>query len=298
MSGLLTLGGTEEVMEVSPMSSTSKLDKTNRREKAEQVLEALVHILSTPSLLTKFAAALPLSRVLLLLLGEHPSPVVAAQILILLNLILNASLSFNRKFELVSGWMVMRTVLPAAWDPSVHVAAFDLLLGRVYVAGKPPPIGPTNITCPYILPSILASLHYGLDRVVTRARLPDPYANGNATHATNGYSSVNGHGSIYSHESYSVSSAMEVLVEELSDLHSSTASFRELFKSKQTTSLYLAACRSFFTKMADVPHLKDKTERLVQKVSNLTLMLALDNAVDGNQKREVSTLKSQSFTSR
>jgi hypothetical protein len=66
------------------MSSVSKLDKTNRREKAEQVLEALVHILATPSLLTKFAAALPLSRVLLLLLGEHPSPVVAAQILILL----------------------------------------------------------------------------------------------------------------------------------------------------------------------------------------------------------------------
>ena len=33
----------EGVMEVSPMSSVSKLDKTNRREKAEQVLEALVH---------------------------------------------------------------------------------------------------------------------------------------------------------------------------------------------------------------------------------------------------------------
>lgn len=273
------------------MSSLSRLDKTNRREKAEQVLEALVHLLATPSLLTKFAAALPLSRVLLLLLGEHPSPVVAAQILILLNLVLYASPSFNRKFELVSGWMVLRTVLPAAWDPSVHVAAFDLLLGRVYVAGKPPPSGPTSIICPYILPSILASLHYGLDRVVTRAQLPDPYANGSAISVTNGNSSGNWHGSIYSHESYSVTSAMEVLVEELSDLHSSTASFRGLFKSKQTTSLYLTACRSFVTKMADVPHLKDKTERLVGKVSNLTLMLALDNAVDGNQKREVRNLK-------
>src|SRR5258708_438839 len=193
MGGSLGCCGGEEGMGVSSVSSTYKLDKTPRREKAEQVLEALVHILATPSLLTKFAAALPLSRVLLLLLGEHPSPVVAAQILILLNLVLNASLSFNRKFELVSGWMVLRTVLPAAWDPSVHVAAFDLLLGRVYVAGKPPPIGPTNIICPYILPSILASLHLGLDRVVTRARLPDPYANGNAFHATNGYSSGNGH---------------------------------------------------------------------------------------------------------
>lgn len=277
-------------MEVSSMPSSSKLDKTNRREKAEQVLEALVHILATPSLLTKFAAALPLSRVLLLLLGEHPSPVVAAQILILLSLVLHASPSFNRKFELVSGWMVLRTVLPAAWDPSVHVAAFDLLLGRVYVAGKPPPSGHTNILCPYILPSIMASLHHGLDRVVTRARLPDPHLNGNTNHTTNGYNSGNGHESIYSHESHSVSSAMEVLVEELSDLHSSTASFRELFKSKQTTSLYIAACRSFVTKMADVPHLKDKTERLVGKVSNLTLMLALDNAVDGIQKREVSIL--------
>jgi len=277
------------------MSSASKLDKTNRREKAEQVLEALVHILATPSLLTKFVAALPLSRVLLLLLGEHPSPVVAAQILILLGLILNASASFNRKFELVSGWMVLRTVLPAAWDPSVHVAAFDLLLGRVYVAGKSPTSGPTNIICPYILPTILASLHYGLERVVTRARLPDPYLNGNTNHTMNGYSSGSGHGSIYSHDSYSVSSAMEVLVEELSDLHSSTAQFRELFRSKQTTSLFLDACRSFVTKMADVPHIKDKTERLVRKISNLTLMLALDNAVDANQKREVRLLEPQGF---
>ena len=275
------------------MSSVSKLDKTNRREKAEQVLEALVHTLATPSLLTKFVAALPLSRVLLLLLGEHPSPVVAAQIIILLSLVLNASPSFKRKFELVSGWMVLRTVLPAAWDPSVHVAAFDLLLGRVYVAGKPPPSGPTDVICPYIFPTILASLHHGLERIVTRARLPDPYVNGNTNHATNGY---NRHGSIYSHDSYSVSSAMEVLVEELSDLHSSTASFRGLFRSKQTTSLYLDACRSFVSKLADVPHLKDRTERLVGKVSNLTLMLALDNAVDGNQKREVSLLEPQAFT--
>jgi hypothetical protein len=78
--------------------------------------------------------------------------------------------------------MVLRTVLPAAWDPSVHVAAFDLLLGRVYVAGKPPTSGPTNIICPYILPTILASLHHGLDRVVTRARLPNPHVNGNTNH--------------------------------------------------------------------------------------------------------------------
>src|SRR5258708_35188230 len=102
MSASLTSCGAEEGMDVSPMSSTSKLDKTHRREKAEQVLEALVHTLATPSLLNKFTSALPLSRVLLLLLGEHPSPVVAAQILILLSLILNASPSFNRKFELVS----------------------------------------------------------------------------------------------------------------------------------------------------------------------------------------------------
>ena len=293
VSLFLTPCGVEDVMEVSPMSSVSKLDKTNRREKAEQVLEALVHILATPSLLTKFVAALPLSRVLLLLLGEHPSPVVAAQILILLNLVLYSSPSFKRKFELVSGWMVLRTILPAAWDPSVHVAAFDLLLGRVYVAGKPPLSGPTTIICPYIFPTILASLRHGLERVVTRARLPNPYVNGNANYAMNGHGRGSGHGSIYSHDSYSVSSAMEVLVEELSDLHSSTASFRELFRSKQTTFLYLDACRSFVTKLADVPHLKERTERLVGKISNLTLMLALDNAVDSNQKREVSLLEPQ-----
>lgn len=215
---------------------------------------------------------------MLLLLGDHPTSIVTSQSLILLGLILNASPSFNRKFELVSGWAALKIIMPPAWDPSVHVAAFDLLLGRVYVTGKSQASGPVKIICPYILPAILTSLNYGLEKVIIGARLP-PIS------PTNG---VSADGSVYTHESYSVTSAMEVLVEELSDLHSSTSTFRQLFKSKQTTSLLLNACQSFVTNMVDLPHLKGKVDRLLEKVSNLATLLALDNAVDSQQKREVS----------
>lgn len=276
-------------MEAGPMSPISNYDKSPRREKAEQALESLVQILATPAVLTKFTTALPLSRVLLLLLGEHPSSVVASQILILLGLVLYNSQSFNRKFELVSGWMVLRTVLPSAWDPSVHVAAFDLLLGRVYIAGNPQTTGPPRIACPYILPTILASLHYGLERVVTKAQLPEPFMNGHAS--INGVMSgfpSSSPTSMQVEQNQNVSSAMEVLLEELIDLHSSTPSFRQLFKSKQTTSLFISACRSYVMQMAQAPQLWTKLGRLMEKVSHLTLMLAMDEAVDNNQKREVS----------
>jgi hypothetical protein len=140
------------------------------RERAEQVLEALTSLLSLPGKLEKFTATLPLSRICLLLLTDNPSPVTASQILYIIGLVLSRSSSFNRKFELVSGWAVLKNVLPAAWDPSVHVAAFDVLLGRVAVGASSlnGSAGPSKIMCPYIFPAILTVLDRGLGIVASR----------------------------------------------------------------------------------------------------------------------------------
>lgn len=262
-----------------PRSIATRFDHSHRHERAEQVYEVLVQNLSNPALLSKFTAALPLSRVLLLLLGERPTPIIASQTLILLGLVLNASPSFNRKFELVSGWSALKNIIPISWDPSVHVAAFDLLLGRVFVNGKSlPSASSAKIVCPYILPAILTSLAYGLERVAAGTQLP-PIT------PTNG---VMLQGTVFSHENYSVTSAMEVLVEELIDLHSSTSTFRQLFKSKQTTSILLNACQSFIARIYESPQSRGKVERLIEKITTLVAAIAADAPVDEDEKEQVS----------
>ena len=86
-----------------------------------------------------------------------------------------------------------------------------------------------------------------------------------------------------------VDSAMEVLVEELIDLHSSSLSFRELFKSHQNTALLVDACRSFVARVAVDPMMRTKAVRILKKVTQLVLMLALDNKhVNSMHNQEVS----------
>ncbi|CCA74831.1 related to WD repeat and FYVE domain-containing protein 3 [Serendipita indica DSM 11827] len=262
---------------LTPRSIVTKADHGARRERAEQVYEILVQSLSNPTLLSKFTLSLPLSRVLLLLLGEHPSPIVASQTLTLLGLVLSASPSFNRKFELVSGWSALKVILPPAWDPSVHVAAFDLLLGRTFVSGNVQAESSSKIVCPYILPAILTSLAYGLEKVTAGALLPP---------ATPSHG-VTSHGAVFSHESYSVTSAMEVLVEELIDLHSSISGFRQLFKSKSTTTILINACQSFVARLYEFPHARQRAERLLNKVITLVTILAYDTSVESQQKEQL-----------
>jgi hypothetical protein len=139
----------------------SRIDHVHQREKAEQVLEILVAILSSSSRhLQKFAIALPLSRICLLLLGERPSPAVALQVLSLIGISIDASRTFIRKFELVGGWTVLKAVLPYGWTSAVHRVAFDIFLGKNGV--DEPPV----VVCPNVFPAILASLHRGLDMIV------------------------------------------------------------------------------------------------------------------------------------
>lgn len=152
----------------SPHSVLSRIDYKHPREKAELVLESLISTLSDPGFFVRFAAALPLARILLLFLGDRPSPVVASQVLHLVAISINASVSFSRKFELVSGWSVLKTVLPYAWDPSVHEAAFDILLGRSGTSSRD-----REIVCPYIIPAIFAALQRGLNAVANHSCAED-----------------------------------------------------------------------------------------------------------------------------
>ncbi|KAG9019621.1 hypothetical protein FRB90_012467 [Tulasnella sp. 427] len=100
------------------------------KERAEQVLEAFINILSSDAHMIKFKSALPAPRVCLLLLGSQPTSTVAAQILNLVGSMIGKDSSFPRKLELVSFWTILKEVLPRAWDSTVHVAAFDVLFGR------------------------------------------------------------------------------------------------------------------------------------------------------------------------
>ena len=145
----------------SPRSIASRSGKAYVHARAGRVLEALVSILHSSSHLSKFASALPFTRICVLLLGEHPTSDVAVQILTLIGLTMKTpSSSFARKFELVSGWRFLHAALPGAWNVEVQNVAFDLLYGRV---GAPVTALKSNtIACPQILPAILSALNLGL----------------------------------------------------------------------------------------------------------------------------------------
>lgn len=121
----------------------------------------LVSLLSSsPQLLQKFAAAVPFTRICLLLLGDRPSPTVATEVLKLVRASIDSSQTFVRKFELVSGWVILKNVLPYAWSKDVHQVAFDILLDYRGEAK-------TIVRCPNIIPAIIASLHRGLQHSTT-----------------------------------------------------------------------------------------------------------------------------------
>lgn len=86
---------------------------------------------------------------------------------------MNLSPAFSRKFELVSGWSVLKTVLPYAWDPNVNEAAFDVLLGRVGIDRKAASHGNPTIVCPHIVPAIFSALQKGLESVAKNSEVSD-----------------------------------------------------------------------------------------------------------------------------
>lgn len=147
----------------SPRSILSRFDKAYPRARAERVFEALVSILFSASHFSKFVTALPFTRVCLLLLGDHPTPDIAVQVLTLIGLAMRSSPSFARKFELISGWTYLRIVLPGAWNAEVQNVSFDLLYGRIAETNQTR--GNKLISCPQIMPAILSALDFGLTSI-------------------------------------------------------------------------------------------------------------------------------------
>jgi hypothetical protein len=75
-------------------------------------------------------------------------------------------------------------------------------------------------------------------------------------------------------------------LESLIDLQTHVSSFRELFKSQQTTNAFISAFRSFIKLLASA-ELRPILISLLDKLKHFGLTLALDEAVSGGQKREV-----------
>ncbi|KAJ2916640.1 hypothetical protein MD484_g3777, partial [Candolleomyces efflorescens] len=250
----------------SPHSVMSRFEVRNSQGKAEQVLTVLVSALSNQTLYTKFITALPITRICILLLGDNPTSFVALRILQLVNTCVRYTSSFSRKFELISGWSVMKTVLPGAWSSEVNQAVFDILLGRFDTTADPDSY--TVVTCQGIMPTILAALQHCLGVVSARANLSDDEAE--ASHLTR-----------------DTETTVEAMLERMMMLHSSSATFRELFRSQQTTQSFIDAYKNFVDKLKSAVNINQWATRILEKLSHLGLALALDNTVAGGQKREI-----------
>ncbi|KAL1744917.1 beach-domain-containing protein [Schizophyllum fasciatum] len=251
----------------SPMSMSSRIDYKDRRWKAELVFDALVEILAIPECYSRFTSALPITRICLLLLGERPTPRTALDVLRIISLSLKKSITFIRKFELISGWSVLKSALPVAWDADVAEAAFNIALGRDWRSAETQTQTEQQIVCPNIVPAILSALQDGLVNMAGAAQLsPD-----------NSEAAV----------SCTPEKEMETLVERLIGLHSQCATFRQVFKSQQTTQIVVEAYKRFVEKLSNASTIAPVTIRVLEKMAHLGMALALDNLVSGVQKQEI-----------
>ncbi|KAG1745693.1 hypothetical protein EDB19DRAFT_1927133 [Suillus lakei] len=236
----------------SPRSSTSHRDllRSSTKDKAEQVLEALVSMMRIPSLHSKLAGTLPMPRICLLLLGSHPSTHTACQVLSMLGLNLHASLSSGKNFESASGWGILKTVLPRIWDRSVHDAALDILPGR-------PGDGSSNASgSPQMLSVFLFALYQGLSA-----------GNNNAEPG----------------EAPSKDAIIWIL-DDLTKLHESSSSFRRVFRSQSTAQLLLDSL-NVFSSMTEPPGTLDA--KISAKLTHFGSLVAMDKHISTSQKQQI-----------
>ena len=131
---------------------------SNNNEKARLVLDAIISLLRIPTTYMKFAEALPVARIALLWLGSEPSPALVCQVLAIVGISFSTSTSFGKKFELASGWLTFKKVLPPIWNDAIHEAAVDLLLQPARDGGTASKV----VKCPQILAVMLLALRQGL----------------------------------------------------------------------------------------------------------------------------------------
>jgi hypothetical protein len=82
-------------------------------------------------------------------------------------------------------------------------------------------------------------------------------------------------------------SSMEVLIEELIDLHAASPTFRQVFRSRQTTQLFLDAYKTFVNALTRSNGVDRRTTRMLEKISHFSLTLTLANDIAAAQKRDV-----------
>ena len=265
--------------EVSGTASTrsviSRIDQRNPQMKASLVLAMFATLLKQPALYQKFIAALPAARIYLLLLGERPTASIATQILRLIAISLRASSSFSRKFELASGWSILKAVIPYGWCEETQKAAFEILFGSME--------GQTEgvVTCAHIVPPLFGVLQSQLD-VVTGLNTHDHCYDGK-------------YGCLFTSIRHSLSlidaaeatAYAEALLEQLISIHSSSTTFRQIFKSQTTTQYYLDAYRAYVAALLQAMEIPAASTRLLEKLTHLGLSIALDTAVASQQKQDV-----------
>ena len=80
---------------------------------------------------------------------------------------------------------------------------------------------------------------------------------------------------------------MEVLIEELIDLHASSPTFRLVFRSQQTSQLFIDAFKEFLSKISSLPQFAPDITRILEKLTHFGLTLVIDNAIPPAQKHAV-----------
>lgn len=257
----------------------SRFEVTDSRLRAEQIFQVLINVLQSPTAFNKFTTALPLTRICLLLLGERPSSPTATNILRLIEKSLKVSSVFIRKFELVSGWNTLKTVIPQAWSPSVQSAVFDVLLGGGYSAQSADLV----VVCPHMLPVILACLRLQLE-VLSGSHI------GQDTLSTFKKSlRYNSCTDFALHVAFpEAGNAADSLLEELIKIHSFSATFRQAFQSQVTTQTFVDAFKSFVLAISAAYELDAIVVRVLEKLSHFGLCISLDNSVAVAQSEEVT----------
>ncbi|KIK98640.1 hypothetical protein PAXRUDRAFT_823685 [Paxillus rubicundulus Ve08.2h10] len=232
-----------------PASSRASFIGSNSLEKARQVLDAVISLLRIPVMYAKFAEVLPVARVTLLWLGIEPSPGIACQVLSIVGIGFATSSSFGKKFELASGWTLLRKVLPPIWDEDVHGAALDLLLQPTQ-EGAHSRVTSKTMRCPQMLPVILAALRQGL------LSSSDKYVQG------------------------PLKRVVERVLRDLIDLHGSNSSFRQAFKSQSTTNM-LIEC------LSTVSSPGNEDANISTQLIHFGSLVAMGNHVSSTQKQQI-----------
>lgn len=80
---------------------------------------------------------------------------------------------------------------------------------------------------------------------------------------------------------------MEVLVEQFMDLHASSPTFRQVFKSQLTAQQFVETYKAFVSKVTGATEINQRTGRILEKLTHFGLALVLDVHINGSQKREV-----------